>query len=358
MSNSDKKVFVTGASGFICSQILALLIKEGYQVVATVRSPTKAELVLSLHPEWKGKVEFVFVPEISTAGAFDQVIKATNHELDYVIHTASPVNFSVKDVKTDLIDPAVHGTTEIMKAVHEFGGPQVKRFVLLTSSVAIIDSTQDMSVAGRDRNEKDWNPVTEEEAVRTNNPVLGYNVSKVKAEKAAWEFLATQKPSFDLAAINPDIVLGPMLQPVPGPKNVNETNAFAIYNFLNGTYKDIDTLFFPFYHWVDVRDVARAHVLALTNPKSSNQRHLLASSLVSPQLIINIIRENFPELKDRIIEGNPDQLLPKGVQPTGWDTRKSFEIFGPEWKYRTLEESVVDTVKCLLELEAKWTKST
>lgn len=94
--------------------------------------------------------------------------------------------------------------------------------------------------------------MTEEEAVRTNNPVLGYNVSKVKAEKAAWEFLATEKPVFDIAAINPDIVLGPMLQPVSGPKSVNETNSFAIYNFINGIYKDIDQLFFPFYHWASI----------------------------------------------------------------------------------------------------------
>lgn len=54
-------------------------------------------------------MDFVFVPDIASPGAFDEVIKATNNEVDYIIHTASPVNFSVKDVKTDLIDPAVHG---------------------------------------------------------------------------------------------------------------------------------------------------------------------------------------------------------------------------------------------------------
>jgi hypothetical protein len=74
--------------------------------------------------------------------------------------------------------------------------------------------------------------------------------------------------------------------------------------------------------------------------------------------VINIIRKHFPELKDRIIKGNPNQILPRGVHPTGWDTRQSFEIFGPTWKYRGLEESVVDTVKGLLELEEKWAKAT
>jgi hypothetical protein len=41
-----------------------------------------------------------------------------------------------------------------------------------------------------------------------------------------------------------------MLQPVNGPKNVNETNSFAIYNFFNGNYTDIEHLTFPFYHFV------------------------------------------------------------------------------------------------------------
>jgi hypothetical protein len=59
-------------------------------------------------------------------------------------------------------------------------------------------------------------------------------------------------------------------------------------------------------------------------------------------------------LKDRIAEGNPKQILPKGVQPTGWDTSKNFEVFGEGWGYRGLEESVVDTVTSILELEKKW----
>jgi nucleoside-diphosphate-sugar epimerase len=92
--------------------------------------------------------------------------------------------------------------------------------------------------------------VTEEEAVRTQSPVLGYNASKKLAEKAAWDFIAAKKPIFDLTVINPDIIIGPMLQPVNSPKNVNETNSFAVYNFFNGTYKDIEQITFPFYHFV------------------------------------------------------------------------------------------------------------
>jgi len=145
-----------------------------------------------------------------------------------------------------------------------------------------------------------------------------------------------------------------MLQPVHGPKHVNETNKFAVYNFLNGTYNQIEGLTFPYYHFVDVRDVSRAHILSLSNPATSNQRILLVSGLISPQLVINHIRKHFPELRDRVIEGNPDQTLPDNVQPTGWDTQKSYDVFGKEWSYINIETSVVDTVDNLLRLEREW----
>lgn len=59
-----------------------------------------------------------------------------------------------------------------------------------------------------------------------------------------------EKPTFDMAVINPDVIIGPMLQQVSSPKSVNETNMFAVYNFLNGTYTNMDDVKFPFYDFV------------------------------------------------------------------------------------------------------------
>lgn len=103
-----------------------------------------------------------------------------------------------------------------------------------------------------------------------------------------------------------------------------------------------------------MRDVARAHILALTNPFASNQRILLISGLITPQLVANIIRKNFPHLKGRVLEGNPETTYPENVKPTGWNVSKSHEVFGKDWSYIDLETSVVDTVKCLLKLEEEW----
>ncbi|MCJ1420039.1 hypothetical protein MMC32_006395 [Xylographa parallela] len=407
-----KYVFLTGASGFVASHILAGLVdvrpsfpiasssaydvvvpssfrpqssltltvsQRGYLITASVRTPAKAEQILALHPSWARQLAFVYVADVAVEGIFDDVFTKAKQPFDYVIHTASPVTFSVTDFQRDLIDPAVQGTVGILQSAHAHGGPQLKRFVLLGSAVSCLDSFQDISVAGKPYTEKDWNPVTAAQAISARNPVLGYNASKKLAEQAAWALMESHKPVFDLAVICPDIIIGPMLQPITGPKAVNETNSFAVYNFMNGVYTQIEGLTFPFYHFVsillrlpnhpgtrepltcflcakvDVRNVALAHIRALTTPAASGQRILLVSGLISPQLVINTIRKHFPQLHSRVMEGEPAQILPRGNEPTGWDTSFSTEILGgKDWKYIGLEESVVDTVRSLLALEAGW----
>jgi hypothetical protein len=77
--------------------------------VASVRSEQKAGEILELHPSWKKSLSFVFTADIRTPNAFDEVFKSDADGFDYIIHTASPVTFSVQDVQKDLIDPAVQG---------------------------------------------------------------------------------------------------------------------------------------------------------------------------------------------------------------------------------------------------------
>lgn len=89
-------------------------------------------------------------------------------------------------------------------------------------------------------------------------------------------------------------------------------------------------------------------------PAASNKRVILVSGLIAPQPVVKTIREHFPGLRDRVPEGDAKQILAPGVDPTGWDTSRGEEVFGPGWRYVGLEEGVVDTVRSLLELEGKW----
>jgi nucleoside-diphosphate-sugar epimerase len=140
------------------------------------------------------------------------------------------------------------------------------------------------------------------------------------------------------------------------------------------THEIVGSVRFPFYHFVnlnlsptyeemssrttscqvDVRDVAKAHVLVLTAPNASNKRILLVSELVTPQLVVNTIRKRFPNLRERVAKGDPSQILPRGVKATGWNVSRSYEVFGEDWTYRTLEESLADTVEDLLRHENRW----
>ncbi|KAJ3533230.1 hypothetical protein NM208_g648 [Fusarium decemcellulare] len=315
---SGPHVLLTGANGFVASHILSILIDRNYTITATVRSQQKAGDIIRTHPEWKDKVNFVIVTDFTTAKPFD------------------------------------HLTREMLKSAQDYGGAELKRFALLGSAVAVLNSFQDVTKEGKPYTEKDWNPVTAEQAIERKDGVLGYNVSKTRAEAAAWEFMKANKPTFDLVVINPDIITGPMMHPISGPKSINETNEFAIGSFIDGTHSKVEGVTFPFYHFVDVRDVARSHVDALTNPAAANQRVLLVSGLISPQLVVNAIREHFPALRDRVPEGTPSQLLPPGVNPTGWDMAVSLDILAKgtkegKWEYKSLKTSVVDTVGSMIE---------
>jgi hypothetical protein len=78
-------------------------------VTASVRSDSKAQEILALHPSWKDQLSFVSVADVALKGVFDEVFSKAIDGFNFVIHTASPVKFNVTDFQKDLIDPAVQG---------------------------------------------------------------------------------------------------------------------------------------------------------------------------------------------------------------------------------------------------------
>jgi nucleoside-diphosphate-sugar epimerase len=107
MSTSAGRVLLTGANGFVASHIVQGLIAQGYHVVGTVRSKAKAEEVVALHPSWKCHITWVYIADIGAANAYDEAFKTG--PFDYIIHNASPVDFTVTDLQGQMIDPAVKG---------------------------------------------------------------------------------------------------------------------------------------------------------------------------------------------------------------------------------------------------------
>ena len=103
--------------------------------------------------------------------------------------------------------------------------------------------------------EDDWNTRSSLER----NP---YYYSKTLAERGAWDFVRQRQPLFDSIAINPFLVIGPSL--VPGLNTSNQ----VFVDLLKGTYPGIVGLTWGF---VDVRDVAAAHVRAMDTPSASGR---------------------------------------------------------------------------------------
>ena len=175
------RVLLTGANGFIGSHILSTLLEKSVFVHAVVRSEAKANRVRRDFPTFdKSKLDFSIVPDITAPGAFDRCMQNAQ-PLDAVIHTASPFNYSEAKKPSDFIDPAIHGTTEILESTFKYA-PVVKRFVI-TSSFAAVGNPLDLEGNGRTYSSDDWDPVTEEQGT-SGDMRIAYWASKTFAEKS------------------------------------------------------------------------------------------------------------------------------------------------------------------------------
>lgn len=109
------------------------------------------------------RLGFIVVPDVGRLDAFYEAVKS-DRPYEAVIHTASPFSFNVSDVKADLIDPAVDGTTNILRAIKKHA-PTVKRVVITGSFVSMLDISKGLW-PGHTYDEMDWNPITLEQALR------------------------------------------------------------------------------------------------------------------------------------------------------------------------------------------------
>ncbi|XP_078148314.1 phenylacetaldehyde reductase-like isoform X1 [Carex rostrata] len=273
MSASGRIVCVTGASGFIASWLVKLLLQRGYTVRATVRDPSDPKRTKHLR-ELDGASErlHLFKADLMDEGSFDAAIDGC----EGVFHAASPVTFTVTDPQAELIDPAVKGTLNVLRSCSK--AATVKR-VVMTSSMAAVSNN------GRPRStdaviDETWFSIPE----ICENLKLWYALSKTLAEEAAWKF--SKDNGIDMVTLNPAMVIGPLLQPT-----LNATCA-DIFNLINGspTYPNLN------FGWIHVKDVATAHILAFEVP-SARGRYCLVERVLHFSEIVAIIHELYPSLQ-------------------------------------------------------------
>ncbi|KAJ5377186.1 ketoreductase [Penicillium cataractarum] len=326
------KVLVTGGSGFIASHCLKTLLARDHTIVTTVRSAEKGEAILAAYPESsKGQLSYVVVPDIAQEGAFDHVV-ISDPPFDAVLHTASPFHFRFQDSK-ELLDPAIHGTKGILRAIKD-NAPSVKR-VVITSSFAAITSTDGHPDV---YSESQWNPVTYKEGIEDRSKT--YRASKTLAERAAWSFMEEEKPGFSLATLCPPWVFGPPIHVPESQAALNTSNAYFAMLIHGGWKEKLPPT--GTWLWVDVRDIALAHVRAMEVPEAGGKRFFITAGHFDMKDVAEIAKMRVPEYADKL----PTKLTSDKPNPLyGFDNGRSKEIL--QLEYLSLETSVVDTLKFL-----------
>lgn len=332
-------VLVTGGTGFIAQHCILALLREGYQVRTTLRSPEReAEVRANLEAGGAtpgNRLTFVAADLSDDAGWAEAAAGCS-----YVLHGASPTPSGEHATEDDWVRPAVEGNLRVLRAARDAG---VKRVVLTSAFGAICAGHPPLN---RPFDETDWSNLDAD--------VWPYQKSKTLSERAAWDFIAAEGKGLELSAVNPTAVLGPVL----GPDYSHSIR--LVTNMLNGqpACPKINCGF------VDVRDVADLHLLAMTHPSANGERFLaIAGDSLWLIDVANVLRRRMGEAARNVptteipnwqvrlqAQTDPSQrgiatLVGRDMNAT---SEKAMRLL--EWSPRSSEEAIVATASSLIEL--------
>ena len=196
---------------------------------------------------------------------------------------------------------------------------------------------------------------------------MAIGLTAMNQERAAWDYVEKEKPNFTLAVVsqfsnptagftstpnlvqcNPPLVLGPIVHYLNSLSALNTSNQ-RIRDLMTGAAKDScpPTMNYLF---VDVRDLAQAHVLAAEKPEAGGKRFFIVGGHFCNKEIAEIIGDVFPDLRAKLPTADalkPGDYPEKGTY--GFDNERSKSLLG--LTYRPLKECIVDTVKSLQAIE-------
>jgi nucleoside-diphosphate-sugar epimerase len=338
------RVLVTGGTGFVGAHCLAQLLVAGHETRATVRDlKRESELRAMLRQGGAGEVGErlkLFRADLNADAGWAEAAAGC----DYVLHVASPFPSTVPKDENDLIAPARDGALRLLKAARDAG---IKRVVLTSSFAAIgYGAPKDRTAAFT---EQDWTNLSDP-------TVQPYPKSKTIAERAAWDFIAREDGTLELAVVNPVLVLGPVLGPDTSP------SILFISRLLDGSLPGCPDLSFGV---VDVRDVADLHLRAMIAPAARGERFLAtAGDFVSVREIAHILKDGLGAGARKVstrrlpswlvrMAGQFDPQV-KGIVPElgkhkNASNEKARRLLG--WAPRTTKEAVLATAQSLSELK-------
>lgn len=326
------KVLVTGATGFIGLHCVEQLLLQGFLVRGTVRTASRGQEVLKAIEQTdadESNLEIAHVDLLKDDGWAEAISGCK-----YVLHVASPFVLEVPKDENELIKPAVEGTLRVLT---HCVGAGVEKVVLTSSFAAVGYGHADKTLF----NEQDWS-----------DPDLcsAYPKSKTLAELAAWRFMdeLPAADAFDLTVLNPVAVTGPMLSSDIGTSND------LLLQMVTGAMPACPQIHMGF---VDVRDVAKAHVQAMTDSTTNGERIILSESEMYFSDMAKVLKNagfnkaptrEMPNVLVRVMALFNSQL--KGVvaflgRVSDIDKSRARQRFG--WTFVSAESSALETVQQL-----------
>jgi dihydroflavonol-4-reductase len=259
---------------YVGSVVAAYALAAGYRVRGTVRDASDERKVAALRrlrgpaadgpsgPARSRGLDLVSA-DLEAPGGWDAAMAGAT----YVLHVASPVPTDTPaDGEARVIKPAVDGVVRVLRAAAAAG---TVRRVVVTSSIAAINEGRVREWPGREFSEDDWSDVSDRRATSA------YAVSKTLAERAAWAWAADEAAAaaaagapapVEVTVLNPGLVLGPPATDAAASSTIVFTRLFT------RSMPAVPALDFAA---VDVRDVAVAHLRAMTSPRAAGRRYAL-----------------------------------------------------------------------------------
>ena len=335
-----KKVLLTGISGFVGKQVAIELLSNNYEVIGTVRSKN---LILPTQNTIKGQgvkidnLSFLELDLLSDTG-WDDAARGCN----YIIHVATPFPMKVSRDRERLTPVAVDGMLRVFNAGIS---ANVEHFVLTSSMFAMSrqkNRTNPYFIGENDWTDLGWSGASD------------YFVAKTKQEKAAWKLMEKRGIKDKLTVINPGAIWGRALD------HKLSTSLVYIKNFLLGQFPAAPNAMFLI---SDITDVAKAHVISLSNNEARGRRLIVGSEAKSLIDVSEILSNSFPKYKKKLpkrlmpnflvkivsfFDSSIKTLIPDLGLKLVVDTSYSEKILN--FKFKSAENSIVEAAQSLIDL--------
>jgi len=261
-----------------------------------------------------------------------------------LIHTASPLSRGNETPK-QVFEGAYYGSINVVEAAINAG---IKKIVVTGSIVNLLDVGFKAAFGTTPLTAKTWGSATLDTITFDNADSSSmYVKGKTASEKRIWE-IAHQHPEVDVTLVLPPVVIGPFVPNFPLTKEGGRPLGTLDYlhPILSNKYPDS-----VHGYLVDVRDVAKAHILSLSAPpaKDQDKRFLVLGKHFTWKEVGDVIRRGRPELASRL-PGTDDTHVAQFDAPL--DTSLTEELLGFSADvYTPWEQTVLDSIDQILAWE-------